>query len=84
MFMVRIWGRPGEIASAVVTTPHPSQNHLLAALSDTLAQRWERLLEPVDMPLGAVLYESGVALSHVYFPRHPTLLSRSLESTATR
>ncbi len=41
---------------------------LLAALP--LAE-WERLapfLEPVNLPLGAVLYESGVSMSHVYFP----------------
>jgi CRP-like cAMP-binding protein len=31
-------------------------------------QRWLPLLEPVDMPLGLVLYESGGTLSHVYFP----------------
>jgi CRP-like cAMP-binding protein len=30
--------------------------------------RWQLLLEPVDMPLGAVLYESGAPMSHVYFP----------------
>ena len=43
-------------------------NQLLAALSDAI---WERLLpnlELVDMPLGQVLYESGVMLTHVYFP----------------
>ncbi len=31
-------------------------------------QRWSPQLEPVDMPLGQVLYESGNALTHVYFP----------------
>ena len=43
-------------------------NQLLATLSDAV---WERLLpnfELVTMPLGQVLYESGVMLSHVYFP----------------
>ena len=43
-------------------------NQLLATLSDAV---WERLLpnlELVKMPLGQVLYESGVMLSHVYFP----------------
>jgi CRP-like cAMP-binding protein len=43
-------------------------NRLLAALPDTEWQRWESRLEPVDMPLGHVLYESGVTLNHVYFP----------------
>jgi CRP-like cAMP-binding protein len=31
-------------------------------------QRWQPLLEWVDMPLGQVMYESGRTLSHVYFP----------------
>jgi CRP-like cAMP-binding protein len=46
----------------------PKGNHLLAALPDTDWQRWQALLEWVDMPLGHVLYESGRTLSHVYFP----------------
>ena len=44
------------------------QNHLLASLPDDVLARWTPLLEPVDMPLGSVLYESGLELSHVYFP----------------
>jgi CRP-like cAMP-binding protein len=44
------------------------KNHLLAALPHAEWQRWLPLLEPVDLPLGEVLYESGVTLSHVYFP----------------
>jgi CRP-like cAMP-binding protein len=43
-------------------------NHLLASLPDAEWERWLPLLEPVDMPLGHVLYESGVALNYVYFP----------------
>ncbi|MBE0622020.1 MAG: Crp/Fnr family transcriptional regulator [Burkholderiales bacterium] len=46
----------------------PNQNHLLAALP---AEEFERLrphLEPVEMRLGEVLYESGGLLQHVYFP----------------
>jgi CRP-like cAMP-binding protein len=46
----------------------PRQNHLLAALPDAEWERWVSQLEPVDMPLGKVLYESGRKLSHVYFP----------------
>jgi CRP-like cAMP-binding protein len=46
----------------------PSQNHLLGALPPAEAQRWMPLLESVDLPLGHVLYESGAALGHVYFP----------------
>ncbi len=43
-------------------------NQLLAALPLEEWQRWQPRLEAVDMPLGAVLYEPGVTLSHVYFP----------------
>jgi CRP-like cAMP-binding protein len=43
-------------------------NHLLAALPDAQWRRWQPLLEPVELPLGQVLYESGSTLSHVYFP----------------
>jgi CRP-like cAMP-binding protein len=41
---------------------------LLDALPPEDLARWAPLLEPVDMPLGQVLYESGITLSHVYFP----------------
>jgi CRP-like cAMP-binding protein len=43
-------------------------NSLLAALPDPEWQRWQPLLEKVEMPLGQVLYESGTTLAHVYFP----------------
>ncbi len=46
----------------------PRQNQLLAALP---ADEYERLLphlELVPMPLGDVLYESGIQMRHVYFP----------------
>ncbi len=49
--------------------PHaPSQNHLLAALPKAELGRLLPHLELVPMPLGEVLYESGVELRHVYFP----------------
>ncbi|WP_029134938.1 Crp/Fnr family transcriptional regulator [Sedimenticola selenatireducens] len=49
--------------------PHaPSQNHLLAALPKEDIGRLLPHLELVPMPLGDVLYESGVELRHVYFP----------------
>ncbi|MEJ0007918.1 MAG: Crp/Fnr family transcriptional regulator [Steroidobacteraceae bacterium] len=44
------------------------QNHLLAALPAAEWRRWLPELEPVQMPLGHVVYESGITLSHVYFP----------------
>jgi len=46
----------------------PKLNLLLAALPEAESSRWASQLEPVDMPLGQVLYESGTRLSHVYFP----------------
>jgi CRP-like cAMP-binding protein len=46
----------------------PKLNLLLAALPAAERARWASQLEPVEMPLGHVLYESGTRLSHVYFP----------------
>jgi CRP-like cAMP-binding protein len=46
----------------------PRKNQLLAALPDAEWQRWRPQLEEVELPLGQVLYESGITLSHVYFP----------------
>ena len=50
------------------TTEDPRQNQLLAALPYAEWERLQPLLEPVDLPLGKVLCESGRTLSHVYFP----------------
>ena len=52
----------------MATLPAAQSNRLLAALPDAAWQRWRPLLEPVELPLGEVLYESGGTLSHVYFP----------------
>lgn len=49
-------------------THDPRQNHLLAALPAAVYGRIAADLEPVEMPLGSVLYESGSELHHVYFP----------------
>jgi CRP-like cAMP-binding protein len=46
----------------------PRSNHLLAALPQSALLRWLPQLERVELPLGAVLYESGSAMRHVYFP----------------
>ena len=51
-----------------ILSSQPIRNHLLAALPQTESQRWLPLLEPVDLSLGEVLYESGTTLGHVYFP----------------
>jgi CRP-like cAMP-binding protein len=47
---------------------NPQGNKLLAVLPEAVLQRWLPNLEPVELRLGEVLYESGAALSHVYFP----------------
>ena len=52
----------------MAVVPDPKSNHLLGALPASDLQRWLPQLEPVTMPLGLVLYESGRTLSHVYFP----------------
>jgi CRP-like cAMP-binding protein len=48
--------------------PKPQQNHLLAALSPEVQDRLFPYLELVPLPLRAVMYESGRAMRHVYFP----------------
>src|SRR5512140_3495334 len=46
----------------------PNQNHLLAALPTAEFERLAPHLDPVELLLGDVLYESGGQLQHVYFP----------------
>ena len=48
--------------------PSPQQNHLLGALSPEVQSRLFPYLELVPLPLRAVMYESGRAMRHVYFP----------------
>ena len=50
------------------TPPTPQQNHILRALSAEVQSRLLPHLEPGPLALGKVLYESGDALHHVYFP----------------
>ena len=46
----------------------PKDNRLLAALSEEQYEALLPSLEPVPMPLGLSVYESGAAQSYVYFP----------------
>ncbi|MDZ7805333.1 Crp/Fnr family transcriptional regulator [Thiohalophilus sp.] len=46
----------------------PEQNHLLAALPEDVRQSIFPHLEPIKLPLGESLYESGDAMRYVYFP----------------
>lgn len=47
---------------------NPLANDLLAALPEDDWLRWQPQLELVELKLGQVLYESGTAMQHVYFP----------------
>ena len=47
---------------------HFKKNQLLASLPAMEWKRWSESLEAVEMPLGQVLYEPGIALNYVYFP----------------
>jgi hypothetical protein len=49
-------------------TRNTSRNKLLAALPDAHLAAWQGKLEPMEMPLGKVLYEPGTKLTHVVFP----------------
>jgi CRP-like cAMP-binding protein len=46
----------------------PTKNHLLAALPAADYEPLAPHLEPVDLPLGCSVYESGDRMSHVFFP----------------
>jgi len=46
----------------------PAANHLLWALGGDELERLFPDLEPVNLSLGRVLYESGDVLRYVYFP----------------
>ena len=48
--------------------PSPRNNRLLASLAEADFQKLAPHLEPVALPLGWALYESGGRMEHVYFP----------------
>jgi CRP-like cAMP-binding protein len=54
--------------AVVKHTDDARMNHLLAALSADEFARLKPDLEPVSLPLGKVIYESGEQLEYVYFP----------------
>ena len=56
------------MAVSVAGSQDLNRNHLLAALSPAERERLTPHLRLVPLPLGKVLYESGKALRHVYFP----------------
>ena len=52
----------------MATAPDHTKNHLLAAVPTVEWKRLSKHLEPVDLSLGQVLYESGAMMTHMYFP----------------
>ena len=48
--------------------PNPNENAILANLFQSGWQRWEPHLEPYQMSLGQVLFESGSQSEYLYFP----------------
>jgi CRP-like cAMP-binding protein len=50
------------------TDPDPRRNGLLASLPPAEYKRWLPSLKLVKMPLGQVLHEANVEMTHVYFP----------------
>lgn len=52
----------------MLPAPSPLQNHILGALPRAERERLFPHLKLVALPLGAVLYESGDTLRHIYFP----------------
>ena len=54
--------------AASLATDTPLGNRLLAALPEDAYRKLLPFLEPVPLPLGMALYESGGAQGYVYFP----------------
>ena len=54
--------------TTVSVAPDARTNQLLAAIPPADWLLWLPELEPIELPLGLVLYESGRTLGHVYFP----------------
>jgi CRP-like cAMP-binding protein len=63
-----VYNRGSAASEARMDLADPRHNSLLAALPSAEWERWQGQLEPVDLPLGKVLYEPGSKLTHVYFP----------------
>ena len=52
----------------MASAPDRTQNLLLAAVPTAEWKRLSKHLEPVDLKLGQVLYESGATMTDMYFP----------------
>lgn len=58
-------------------------NRLLAALPQAEYKRLFAQLEPIEMPLGAVLYHPAEQMQQVYFPNTGTISVLAMVSTGT-
>ena len=67
--------RSRGIMAAMPIAIAPTDNRLLAALPADVYARLLPDLEPISMPLGKVLYESGIELQHIYFPLPDCIVS---------
>ena len=59
---------PARRNSPMEAATSSKKNSLLDALPEVTWERWQPLLELVELPLGEALSKSGNAMSHVYFP----------------
>lgn len=56
------------VLPGLLSKSRPANSRLLAALPRAELERLEHGLEPVSIPSGAVLYEPGQTIQHVFFP----------------
>jgi hypothetical protein len=57
-----------EPNTAIPDIDRPRAKHLTAYLPEANWKHWQPPLEPVEMPLGRMLYHSKGTLPYVYFP----------------
>jgi hypothetical protein len=65
-------GRP-QVPLNAFPANDPRRNKLLAALPNNERKRLRLSLEPIEMPLGKIVSESGSQLRHAYFPTTSTI-----------
>src|SRR5688500_4313073 len=65
---MRLAGRNSSMGTESAFVSTPGSNRLLAALPPKDYEGLLPLLEPVALPLGMALYESGGVQGYVYFP----------------
>jgi CRP-like cAMP-binding protein len=72
-----------EAPAQAAGTPHPAQNHLLAALSPEVQGRLFPHLELAELPLRSLMYEAGRSMRHVYFPTDSIISMQYLMENGT-